>query len=232
MAWIEPDDPGRALTGWVALGGAAMALTCTLSYLAVVGADVDAMSRPAFALGLSPSGLALFRLSQVADCLGYYLPFVAIAAYLGGRLRPTNGAAAIVAPFAFVSATLGVAGSGLQVAALPALIGAHATGDAAVQRGAESAWLAVVEGSQNGLWLMEGPSLGFWGVVTGILLWRKGARLGLFLCVIGAAYLAYAGLSLIGAHRFAQALELAILPAQVSWEALFGVSLLRAGTRS
>jgi hypothetical protein len=226
LASPDPKDPGRTLTGWVALVGALMALTCTASYFAVVGGDLRAMSRPTFALGLSPAGQALFRLSQTADCLGYYLPFLAIGAYLRARLRPSGGVE-VAAPFIVVSAALGIAGSGLQLAALPALAATHASRDPAVQHAAESAWLAVVEGSQNGLWLMEGPSLGFWATVTGLALRRQGgAGLGLFLAAIGVAYVAYAGLALFGGHELAKWLEVVILPAQVAWEALFGIALL------
>lgn len=221
-------DPGRTLTGWVALFGAAMATACTVCYLLAVDFKLDAIFIPSVALSLSPHKQALFRFSQLADCLGYYLPFVAIGAYLWSRLRTRQETIVdIAAPFILISSVLGVAGSAMQIAALSPLVTVHATGDASVQRAAEVTWLAVAHATENGLWVLEGPAFGFWAIVTGVALRRHNGSLGAFLALIGVAYTLYTAFAFVGVHMLAQSIELVILPGQVVWEAIFGVTLLQ-----
>ena len=219
---------GRRLTSRTALIGGAMAATCLLSYLAATGGDLGAMFRPDFALTMTAQARGLFHISQVADVFGFYLPVLVIGIYLQMRLRSRHGVVINIATaFLIVSTLLGIAGSAIQIATLPHLAQAHATGDPATRSAAEIAWLAIVHAAQKGLWVMEGPTLGFWAWVTGAALRREGARLGGALMLIGAAYLVYVALTLAGFGDIAGLGQLVILPAQVIWMVLFGLGLCR-----
>lgn len=43
----------------------------------------------------------------------------------------------------------------------------YASGDPTALHAAGAAWVTVSHGSQHGLWIMEGPTLGFWAWVNG-----------------------------------------------------------------
>ena len=218
----------RVATALIAIFGAIMSAACVGSYLLATSGRLTAMFDPAFALSLPPAGQGLFRFSQVADCLGYYMPFVVIGAYLRNHLRNANSAIVDLAfPFVIISSVLGIAGSAMQIAALPPLTTMYSDANPSVHAGAAVAWLAVVHGTENGLWLLEGPTLGFWAVVTGAVLARHQRGLGILLAMTGVAYLLYTGFALLGAAALARSLELVILPTQLVWEALFGIALLR-----
>lgn len=228
MALHDLDTNGRRFTSWAALIGGAMAATCLLSYLAALGGALDAMFRPDFALTMTPQARGLFHISQVADVFGFYLPVLVIGIYLQMRLRSRHGLVVdVAAAFLVISTLLGIAGSAIQIATLPHLAQAHSAADPATRSAAEIAWLAIVHAAQKGLWVMEGPTLGFWAWVSGAALRREGMRLGLPLMLIGAAYLIYAALTLAGFGEIAGLGQLVILPAQVVWMVLFGLSLRR-----
>lgn len=203
-----------------------MAATCLLTYLAASGGALTSMLRPEYALTMSAGARWLFHISQVADVFGFYLPVLVIGIYLQMSLRLRHGVIMdIAASFIVVSTLLGIAGSAIQIAALPQLIQAHAAGDPAVRSATEIAWLAIVHAAQRGMWVMEGPTLGFWALVTGLALRREGSAFGLPLALIGVSYLIYAALVLSGFGNIAQFGQLVILPAQVLWIFLFGFSL-------
>ncbi|MEQ8799001.1 MAG: hypothetical protein RJQ08_08635 [Salinisphaeraceae bacterium] len=221
-------EEGRVLAGSFAVIGAVMGGVCLLAYLAVTGFDLRLMFDPAFALTLSAGDAALFRLSMIADCFGFYLPLLALGVYLWRCLRPAAGVALDVGIlFLVISTLLGIAGAMLPIAVLGPLAELYASGDAAARHAAGAAWVTAIQGSQYGLWVMEGPTLGFWAVVTGMALRSHGARLGIPLVLLGIAYAVYAGLMFIGADHIAQLGLLVVLPVQVLLMALFGIGLLR-----
>lgn len=221
-------DDGRALAGWFAIVGAVMGAICLLAYLAVTGFDLALMFDPAFALTLSSGDAALFRLSMIADCFGFYLPLLALGVYLWRCLRPAGGIALDIGIlFLVISTLLGIAGAMLPIAVLAPLAELYSIGDGTAKHAAGAAWVTAIQGSQHGLWIMEGPTLGFWAVVTGMALHSQGARLGAALVLLGIAYALYAALMFIGADRLAQLGLLVVLPMQVLLIALFGIALLR-----
>lgn len=221
-------DEGRVLAGCFAIIGAVMGSVCLLAYLAVTGFDLRLMFDPAFALTLSSGDAALFRLSMVADCFGFYLPLLAPGVYLWRCLRPEGGIALDIGIlFLVISTLLGIAGAVLPVAVLAPLAELYATGDASAKHAAGAAWVTAIQGSQHGLWVMEGPTLGFWAIVTGMALRNQGEKLGALLLLLGIAYVLYAVLMFIGADRIAQLGLLVVLPMQVLLIALFGIGLLR-----
>lgn len=221
-------DDGRVLAGWFAIVGAVMGAICLLAYLAVTGFDLALMFDPAFALTLSSSDAAMFRLSMIADCFGFYLPVLALGVYLWRRLRPEGGLAIDIGIlFLVISTLLGVAGAILPVAVMAPLAELYASGDEATMVAAGAAWVTAIQGSQHGLWVMEGPTLGFWALVNGMALRRNGEKLGAPLMLLGLAYMLYAVLMFISADHIAQLGLLVVLPMQVLLIALFGVGLLR-----
>lgn len=221
-------DEGRVLAGWFAVIGALMGSICLLAYLAVTGFDLALMFDPAFALTLSAGDAALFRLSMIADSFGFYLPVLALGAYLWRHLRSEGGLAIDIGIlFLVISTLLGVAGAILPVAVLAPLAELYATGDEAAMYAAGAAWVTAIQGSQHGLWIMEGPTLGFWALVNGMVLRHRGERLGFPLMLLGLGYMLYAILMFIGADRIAQLGLLVVLPMQVVLIALFGIGLLR-----
>lgn len=232
MDWLDPHpNEGRALAGWFAVVGAVMGSICLLVHLAVTGFDLGAMFDPAFALRLSSTDAALFRLSMIADCFGFYLPVLALGVYLWRRLRPHGGLAIDIGIlFLVISTLLGIAGAMLPIAVMAPLTALYASGDPAAMHAAGSTWGAIIVGSQHGLWVMEGPTLGFWAIVNGMALRKLGVKLGLPLVMLGLAYVLYAALMLIGADQIAQQSLLVVLPLQVMLIALFGMSLIRRAT--
>lgn len=229
MDWLKHNhDEGRVFAGWSAIIGAVMGSVCLLAYLAVTGFDLPLLFDPAFALTLSSGDAGLFRLSMIADCFGFYLPVLALGVYLWRNLREEGGIAIDVGIlFLVISTLLGVAGAILPVAVMGPLADLYAVGEPAAQYAAGAAWMTAIQGSQMGLWVMEGPTLGFWAVANGRVLSRQGHKLGLPLILLGLAYMLYAALMFIGADRIAQLGLLVVLPMQVLLIALFGIGLLK-----
>lgn len=112
-------DEGRVLAGCFAIVGAVMGSVCLLAYLVVTGFDLRLMFDPAFALTLSSGDAALFRLSMIADCFGFYLPLLALGVYLWRCLRAAGGIALDIGIlFLVISTLLGIAGAMLPIAVL------------------------------------------------------------------------------------------------------------------
>lgn len=221
-------EEGRVLAGSFAVIGAVMGGVCLLAYLAVTGFDLRLMFDPAFALTLPAGDAALFRLSMIADCFGFYLPLLALGVYLWRCLRPTGGVALDIGIlFLVISTLLGIAGAMLPIAVLGPLAELYTSSDAAARHAAGAAWVTAIQGSQHGLWVMEGPTLGFWAVVTGMALRSQGAKLGAPLVMLGIAYALYAVLMFVGADRLAQLGLLMVLPMQLLLMTVFGIGLLR-----
>ncbi len=219
---------GRRLTGWIAIFAAAMMLATLMVSVSVTGNDNNLMLDPAKALALPSDKIAGFRLFLMADSFGYYLPFLVIGAYLWRRLRDIGGAmvdAALLCILAYV--LLGIAGASIQWAVIAQLATSHASGDTAVKAATEVAWLTTVWGAQKGLWLMEGPTMGFWGIVTGLAMYAQGMKYGAFLTVIGVIYAALFLLFLTGLDAIGEGAVLVAVILMPIWVALLGIGLLR-----
>lgn len=225
---IKQYDDGHVFTAWIALIGTVMAATCLLCFLAVTGFDLHQIFKPEFALTLSVKDQVLFRTSMISDCFGFYLPFLVVGVYLWRKLRPSGGLLSDIAlVFIVISTMLGITGAVLQASVLGPLAETYISGDHAAQQAAGVVWATISQGSQNGLWPMEGPTIGLWAIVNGLLLRKNRSSLGLPLSVVGFGYVAFAALLFGGFPQVALLLELILLPVQVIWLGLYGISLLR-----
>ncbi|MCS0582678.1 hypothetical protein NX784_13840 [Massilia pinisoli] len=155
-------------TAWTAIVGGLFAYANVGLVLAVTRGDTAMILDGASMLALPADQRDLFRWGMFADILGFYLPVLAIGAYLWHRFRDRTGAMGDMALLAIaLYAIVGVAGAALQLAALNPLAQLHAGGDASVRAAAETAWTAIANASQKGLWWSEGPVVLFWGLVVG-----------------------------------------------------------------
>ncbi len=91
----------------------------------------------------------------------------------------------------------------------------------------ETAWLAVVNAAQGGLWRMEGPLMVCWGIVVGRALWATGDRLGVLLMACGGLFGLVFVAGIAGFAEAGQVLELATLVLLPLWALLAGLKLLR-----
>jgi hypothetical protein len=155
-------------TAWTAIVGGLFAYANVALVVTVTGGDTDLIFRGASMLAL-PAGMRdLFRWGMCADILGFYLPVLAIGAYLWHRYRERTGAMGDMALLAITLYTVvGVAGASLQLAALHPLAQLYGGGNDAVRAAADAAWTAIAQASQRGLWWSEGPVVLFWGLVVG-----------------------------------------------------------------
>jgi hypothetical protein len=162
-------------TAWTAMVGGVGAYLNVALVLSVTGEDTNMIFHGASMLALPTATRDLFRWGMLADVLGFYLPFIAIGAYLWDAFREkagTLGDMAVLAILAYV--VVGIAGAGMQQATLHPLAQLHAGGDDSVKAAAEAAWTAVVYGSQKGLWWCEGPLIMLWGLIVGNQLKKAG----------------------------------------------------------
>ena len=218
------------LAGWTALFAAMMMLAALALSISVTGSDNNLMLDPARALALPEAKIKSFRLFLLADSFGYYLPFLIIGAHLWRRLRDAGGVAIDAGALCLLAyVLLGVAGTSIQFAVIPQLVAAHATGDAGVRAASEAAWLATVWGTQKGLWLMEGPTMAFWGVATGLSMRAQGMKYGPILAAVGALYGLLFVLFCLGADAIGEMIVMAGVLLALVWAALTGIALLREG---
>ena len=223
------NDNNRRVVGWVALLAAPLGLFNVYCYMMAVGGDTEAMFKPAVALTLSEASQHWFMTAMVADSFSFYLPFLLIGAFVWAQLRPRGGSQNDAAALALtVYVLLGIAGTSMQFAALPALAKAHAAGDAMVRAASESAWLALVTATERGLWWIEGPLMAYWGWVTGRALQREGWGAGRMLMGAGVLYAVIFLWELFGGGKQGEELLLIVLTVLVPlWLVMFGVGLLR-----
>ncbi|MDC5132959.1 DUF4386 domain-containing protein [Acinetobacter baumannii] len=228
MDSIKQYDDGHVFTAWVALIGTVMAATCLLCFLAVTGFDLHQIFKPEFALTLSAKDQALFRTSMISDCFGFYLPFLAVGVYLWRKLHLSGGLLSDIAIlFLVISTMLGITGAALQASVLGPLAETYMSGNEIAKQAAGTVWATISQGSQNGLWPMEGPTIGFWAIVNGLLLRKNKSVLGFPLVLVGLGYVGFAVLLFSGFSQAALFLELFLLPVQVVWLGIFGLSLLQ-----
>ena len=218
----------RRLVGWVAIVGALLGWINIGFYAAAVGGDFTVYYQPAVFLSLPASAHSYFHTSMVLDTLGFYLPFLVVGGYLWSVLRVEHGPLIDIAALCIVTyVLLGIAGASLMFAAVQPLASLHAAGDAAVKAGSEAAWLALAHGSQQGLWLMEGPVMGFWGLVMGKAMRASGMPYGRLLMVVGALYASVFVVGVLNLWAVAELIQFVFLILLPMWAVLTGVSLLR-----
>ncbi len=219
---------GHRLVGWVAIVGALLAWTNIGLYVAAVGGDFAVVFQPEVFLGLPAQAHGFFHAAMVLDTLGFYLPFLLIGGYLWSVLRAEHGALIDIATLCIVVyVAMGIAGASILFAALSPLAAMHASGDPTVRAASEAAWLAIASSAQQGLWLMEGPVMGFWGLVMGRAMRTSGLPYGRLLMVNGACYAAVflaGALQLWAVTELIQMVFLILLPL---WALLMGLALLR-----
>jgi len=221
-------DAGRHYAAWAAVIGALLAWANIGLYVVATGGDLTAMLKPATALALSSSAQQLFLLSMLFDSFGFYLPFLIIGGYLWARLRPRFGAPIDMATLCVgCYVLLGLAGTSMQMAALPPLAEAHAAGDLVQRAASETAWMGLVHAAQGGLWWMQGPLMAFWGIVVGHALTTSGFRLGLILTVCGVLYGVYFVTAFLGLSQITEVVQLIMLFLLPLWMLLTGLRLFR-----
>ncbi|MDT4860474.1 hypothetical protein FQZ97_950410 [compost metagenome] len=219
---------GRRFTAWVAILGTVLGWTNVGLYVAATGGDLTVTMRPEVFLALPVAAHTLFYSAMVLDTLGYYLAYLAIGGYLWSRLRSEHGAVMDMAVLCVVVyVILGVAGASIQFAAIGPLAAVHAAGDAAAKAASESAWLAIAQSAQNGLWLMEGPVMGFWGLVVGYAMRASGMAYGRLLMAAGAAYAGVFIAGVLGLAELATLVQLIAIFLLPLWALLSGIHMLR-----
>ena len=221
---------GRRLTGWTAIFAAVMMVATLAMNGLAAGTDAYLFYDPAKALTLAPDKIAAYRLYLLADVLGYYLPLVVIGGYLWRRLRERGGIVIDMALlFVVIHVMLGVTGAAIQFPVLPALVDAHAAGDAAVRAAAETAWLTTVSGAARGIWWMEGPVVAFWGISTGLAMRSQGMKFGPLLIVVAGLYGLMFVSGCLGLVDLGSGFVVLAVLLQPIWTVLTGISLLREG---
>lgn len=221
----------RRFAAWSALIAAPLAWLNIVLYLAVSGGDTALLFDPVKALSLTPGTIDLFRLGQLLDSFGYYLPMLPIGAYLCAKLRGGGGPlvdAALLSLVIYIM--LGIVGTSIQTVALPLLAEIHKSTDPVARAGSETAWLLIVHIAQRAVWWMEGPTFAFWAIITGAAMRAQGLRFGRFLMALGCGYALYFLLVFVRADTAAELVELvAVLPVPL-WLILLGLDLWRART--
>ena len=221
-------DNGRRLAGWTAIAAAVLGLLTVILFACSMGGDLSVVYQPAVFLSLPASAHSMFHAAMVADSLGFYLAFLLIGGYLWSVLRAEHGALIDMAALCIVTyALLGVAGASVLFASVAPLAAMHAAGDLAVKAATEASWLAIATATQQGLWLMEGPVMGFWGLVMGKAMSASGMPYGRLLMVVGALYASVFVVGVLQLWAVAEVIQTAFLVLLPLWALLTGIALLR-----
>jgi hypothetical protein len=226
-------EPGHRFVGWIAIVGSLFAWFSLYGLYAATAGDLDAVFHPATALGLDAAALQWFRIAMLADMFGFYLAVVIVGGYLWSSSRHEVGPLTDIAMLSLlVYVVLGIAGASMQLAALPALAEAHASGDTAVKIAAQSVWLALVTATEHGLWWAEGPVMGLWAGLMGPVLRRQGRAYGALLMVCGALYVVSFGAEFLNVHNIAELCETLGVLLVPLWLLLTGTALVRGKSGS
>lgn len=221
-------DSGRRFAACAAILGALFIWAMLACYAIAVGGDFEVLAHPAMALAMTAAAQNWFVASMLAD-IGVYLSFLVVGGYFWSRRRGDRDVFIEIATLCITCfVVLGVAGASMQLAALPALAHAHATGDAMIRAASESTWLGVVAMAQGGLWWVEGPLMAFWCIVVGRAQLQTNAGLGGLLIVAGFFFGANFIFAIAGLANVAQAIELPLIGALSLWMLFTGVGLLPA----
>lgn len=221
------------LTAWAAILGGVFAYLNVGFMLMVTQGDMGVSQDGAAMLGFPAQTREFFRLSLLADILGFYLPVLVIGGYLWSSFREEAGTLGDIAVLAIaLYVTLGVIGAALQLSVLNPLADVHSAGGEAA-KAAEVVWTSIAVGSQEGLWWCEGPVVLFWGLVVGGHLKRAGwgRSVLLPLSVVGWCF----GLFFVAGFfpqlaGLSAALLVFIVLIFPMWMILFGTQLLRRST--
>jgi hypothetical protein len=219
---------GRRFVAWVAIASALLGWINVSLFVAATGGDFALVFKPAVFLTLSPIAQGCFHWSMVLDTLSFYLPFLVVGGYLWSELRDKHGAAIDMAALCIVVyVVLGVAGAAIQFSALPALTAMHADGDAMAKSASEAAWLGIAIFTERGLWLMEGPVMGFWAIVMGRAMRASGLPFGRLLVTVGLCYCVAFVAGVLGADEIGDIIEMIFIVLLPLWALLSGVAMLR-----
>ncbi|MBK5356571.1 hypothetical protein JFU37_29410 [Pseudomonas sp. TH41] len=223
---------GRRLVGWVAIIGALLGWTTVGLYGAATGGDFSVVFKPEVFLTLPSQAHTYLHWAMVVDTLGFYLPFLIVGGYLWSLLRNEHGAIIDMATLCIVTyVAMGIAGASILFATVSPLAALHTAGDALNKAASEAAWLAVANAAQHGLWIMEGPVMGFWGLVIGKAMRASGMAYGRLLMVVGACYISAFFTGVLGLEEMEgiiQAVFFILLPL---WALLTGIALSRQRDR-
>lgn len=231
MRNTQDTETPRRLAGRVAIIGALLAWSQIAVYMVALKGDLAVVFEPAIFLSLPAPTHDYFHASLILDTLGFYLPFLVIGGYLWSVMRVEHGALIDIAALCIVTyAVMGIAGDALLFATVSPLAAMHAAGDPAIKVASETTWLALAKGAQQGLWIMEGPVMGFWGLVMGSTMWRAGKPYGRLLMVVGFCYGAVFVLGVLGLWSVTQQFQLVFLILLPLWSLLTGIALLRQRT--
>ncbi|MDH4608096.1 hypothetical protein E8F12_05965 [Pseudomonas sp. BN102] len=221
------------VTAWTAILGGIFAYLNVGFMLMVTQGDMTVSLDGAAMLAFPAEIREFFRLSMLADILGFYLPVLVIGGYLWSVFREEAGTLGDIAVLAIaLYVALGVIGAALQLSVLNPLADAHAAGGEAA-KAAEVIWTSIAVGSQQGLWWCEGPVVLFWGLVVGGHLKRAGWGRSVLLPLsvvgwcFGLFFLAGFFPQLTGLSAALLVLVVLIFP---MWMILFGTQLLRRST--
>ena len=218
------------VTAWAAILGGIFAYLNVGFMLMVTQGDMSVSLDGAAMLAFPAETREFFRLSMLADILGFYLPVLVIGGYLWSAFREEAGTLGDIAVLAIaLYVALGVIGAALQLSVLNPLAEIYAAGGEAA-KAAEVVWTSIAVGSQQGLWWCEGPVVLFWGLVVGRHL--KGAGWGrLVLLPLSVVGWCFGLFFLAGFFPQLAALSNAMLVLVVlifpMWMIVFGTRLLR-----
>lgn len=216
------------MVGWVAIVGALLGWINIGLFVGATGGDLGMVFKPEVFLAQPASSHSLLHWAMVLDTLGFYLPFLIVGGYLWSRLRDDHGPLIDMAALCIVTyVLLGIVGASLLFSTIQPLAAMHAAGDAVAKAASEGAWLAVSYGAQHGFWLMEGPVMGFWGIVMGRAMNASGLPYGRLLMVVGVLYASVFVAGVLGILPLVELIQAVFLVLLPLWAILTGVHLLR-----
>lgn len=225
----QPSHKVMRFTAWSAIIGGILAYANVGLSFMVTGPDADMVLHGATMLALPPDTRDVFRWCMVADIFGFYLPFLVIGGYFVHVFREELGALGIMVAMAVVLYVMvGVTGAVMQFAVLHPLAHLYAGGDDATRNGAAAVWTAIANGTQNGLWWIEGPLVLFWTLIAANVLRKAGWTGSILLKIVGWAFGVFFLFGLFpDLDALSNASEMVVVLVLPLWMLLFGWQLLR-----
>ena len=224
-------DSLRRLARYAVALAIGLSLPSTLLLTAAWRWDVERMlfADPATILGGGPSSAALLRWGAILDMFYSYLLLVPLALFLHRRLRPIKPWLADIGTVgAFAYIFVGAAGAAMLATVGPSLIEAYAVAPPA-ERPAIATSFGVLRDIIFALWQTLDPiTAGTWILSVGWLLLNERRLVGRFLLVLGAGFMVFSLVTMLGIHSLAALLSL-LGGVVLAWAAL--VVLARVGQR-
>ncbi|SFU25651.1 hypothetical protein [Paraburkholderia aspalathi] len=216
-------------TAWSAIIGGLLAYANVGLSVAVTGPDADMVLHGASMLALPPNTRDLFRWCMAADVFGFYLPFLAIGGYFVHAFREELGALGnMVAMAVVLYVVVGVTGAVMQFAILHPLAHLYAGGDDVTRNAAAAVWTALANGTQNGLWWIEGPLVFFWTSIAANALKKAGWKGSFLLKIVSWAFGVFFLFGFFpNLDALSNASEMVVVLVLPLWMLLFGWQLLR-----